>query len=284
MESQLAMSETDHVLEIETALLEPPSCILRPLSEETVMELMRSIKTTGLLQPIMVREANRGYQIVFGSHRVEACRRLGKKTIPAILKRLTDDEAFLVRITENLLRNVQMNPVQEARGYSVLVKNGWTINAIAGKIGKCDSYVCERLALLDRLDAQLLNQVAHGSRHLTPSHAELLSRIQDKRQQTELAKLIESRRLSVRAVENLINGIPLPTKVQIVDESGASCIHIPPSFVKSLRLRPGQNLILSARGRKLVLDTRSNSRKGSRNYVSSAKTIDAMQPMIDIAA
>lgn len=244
----------DSIRELEIEQLKPPSLALRPIDENTVIELTRSIQNLGLLQPIMVREIRGGYQVVFGSHRIEAYRRLGKNRIPATIKRLSDEEAFLARVTENILRNIRMNPIEEARGYKMLIRGGWTINAIAKKVGKCDSYVCERLKLLEKLDSRLLEQVSRGNLGLTPSHAELLARISDKHKQTEFAELIETRKLSVRAIEAMLNGVPLPTRVRIADEAGAYCLHIPSDFVRALGLKPNQILRLSLRGRKLIFE------------------------------
>jgi len=242
-------------VEVEIEELRPASWGLRPLSEENVSELMRSIQNMGILQPVVVRRTDDGYQVVFGSHRIEACRRLDMKKIPAIVKDFTDEEAFLARVTENLLRNADINPIEEAEGYRMLVSKGWTMNAIARKVGKCDSYVCERLAMLDNLDSRLRAQVSSGSRLLTPSHVELLSRIRDKNRQTEIARLIETRKLSVRVLEDMLNGVPLPTKVQVEEKSGNCCVHIPNDFTKVLGLKPGQNLYMHIRGRKLILET-----------------------------
>lgn len=267
---------TDSITELEVDRLRPPPLALRPIDENTVLELMRSIQNMGLLQPIMVREIRGGYQVVFGSHRLEACRRLGMSKIPATIKRLSDAEAFLVRVAENVLRNVRMNPVEEAQGYKMLIRGGWTINAIAKKVGKCDSYVCERLKLLENLDSRLLEQVSHGGRGLTPSHAELLARISDKHKQAEIAELIESRKLSVRATEAMLNGIPLPTRVQVVDEAGTCCLQIPSEFVRALRLKPGQTLRLSVRGRKLVFET---SRRHVKRQLARFELLKNLPPI-----
>ena len=244
----------DPVLDLEIKRLEAPSWRLRPLDDVSISELMRSIENLGLLQPVVVRESQRGYQIVFGNHRIEACRRLGMKKIRAIVRHFTDEEAFLARVTENLLRNTYVNPIEEAEGYRMLITKGWTINGIARKVGKCDSYVCERLALLENLDSRLRARISQGSKHLTPSHAELLSRIVDKKRQSEIATLVETRRLSVRALENLVMGAPLPTKVPVEVDSGSFCFHVPDTFAKALRLKSGESLTMSVRGRKLVLE------------------------------
>jgi ParB family chromosome partitioning protein len=259
----IAPYDDGNVAELEIEHLRPPSWRLRPLGEQNISELMRSIQNIGILQPIVVRGKHNGYQVVFGSHRVEACRRLGMKKIAAIVKHYTDEEAFLARVTENLLRNADIDPIEEAEGYRMLLGKGWTVNAIARKVGKCDSYISERLAMLDNLDFRLRAQISTGNGQLTPSHAELLSRIRDKHRQTQIAKLIETKKLSVRVLEDLLNGVPLPTKVQVEERSGDYWVHIPDDFTKALGLKEGQDLCMYIRGRKLVLETPKARKKRS---------------------
>lgn len=207
----------------------------------------------------MVRRNGEGYEVVFGYHRLEACKRLRAKGIKVLIRHFTNGEAFLARVSENLLRNCFVNPIEEAEGYKKLVNEGWTINAIARKIGKCDSYVCERLRLLDKLDHQLRLRVSNGKGRLTPSHAEVLSRVEDIAWQRELAKLVEKKRLSVRALEGLLNGIPLPRKVRVEDILGECVVRIPSEFAKVIGLTVGQYLQLRVHGKKLVLEILGNS-------------------------
>lgn len=269
-------SDGGNILELEIEHLRPPSWRLRPLSEQNISELMRSIQNIGLLQPVVVRGTHDGYQAVFGSHRIEACHRLGMKKIAAIVKHFTDEEAFLARVTENLLRNADINPIEEAEGYRMLLGKGWTINAIAGKVGKCDSYISERLAMLDNLDFRLRAQISSGNGLLTPSHAELLSRISDKNRQIQIAGLIETKRLSVRVLEDLLNGVPLPMKVQVEERSGDCWVHIPNDFTKALGVKSGQNLYMYIRGRKLVLET-PTTRKNHAKSIRGGRAQDLVE-------
>jgi len=240
--------------------LKSPSWILRPIDNQTVEELARSIANMGLLQPIVVRRRELEYEVVFGNHRVEACRRVGMKRIPAFIRDFNEDEVFLARISENLVRNSFVNPIEEARGYRMLIKNGWTINTVGRKIGKGDSYVCERLAMLDRLGRDLFAKAYTKKGHLTPSPFELLSRVGDTGRQKELAELVEKRRLSVRALEDILNGVPLPTKVTIEDNCGALFVRIPTEYAATMEVTAGQTVRMYARGRKLVLENTTHSK------------------------
>jgi ParB family chromosome partitioning protein len=179
---------------------------LRSTDEKIVGELMNSIRSNGLLQPITVKPVDeKQFRLVFGSHRLEAVRRLGWKKIPAIVRCVSDEESFLISATENLQRNVYVNPVAEARGYKNLISKGWTIGEIARRIGKSDSYVCNRIRVIDRLHPDLRRQVEfpRGNSPLTLSHAEHLSTIRDPVQQLELARLVRERNLSLHQLERL---------------------------------------------------------------------------------
>ncbi len=76
---------------------------------------------------------------------------LGWKKIPALVKDVSSEEAFLTGLIENLQRNIRISPVAEARGYKHLMAKGWTPHEIAQRIGKGDSYVYDRLRVVDRL-------------------------------------------------------------------------------------------------------------------------------------
>jgi len=238
-------------LEIER--LNPPRWILRPVDGDIVTELARSIENIGLLQPIMVRRAGQRYEVVFGNHRLEACKRLGLRHVQAIVSNLSNDESFIARVSENLLRNMRVNPIEEAEGYKMLLGKGWTINAIARKVGKCDSYICERLAILERLDDSLRLEISKGG-FLSPSHGELLSRISDVTRQREVAGLIERKRISVRSLEDMLNAAPPPAKVLVEDISGGSYLRIPDEFMESMGFERGQYVYVYRRGKKLILE------------------------------
>ncbi|MFI5449020.1 MAG: ParB/RepB/Spo0J family partition protein [Candidatus Bathyarchaeia archaeon] len=258
-------------LEIEALLM--PALALRPIDERIVAELTRSIESSGLLQPIVVRECRGGYEVVFGRHRIEAIKRLGLKSISAAITKMSSAEAFLARVTENLIRNTYVNPVEEARGYQTLVRSGWTINAIARRIGKCDSYVSERLSLLRNIDPKLLSRITDGSSGLTPSHAELLSRIKDPVKQTEVAEFIEKKRFSVRVLEDLLNGVPLPLKVKVEQSTQGCFVRIPTEYMDAVQLTAGMYSILYVRGKKLILENMHPERRNRKKKAANLSTL-----------
>jgi len=261
----------NELTDVEIQKVKPPLWPLRPIENEVVIELQRSIESSGLLQPLVVRKCGDEFELVFGSHRLEACRRLGMKMVTAMIMNFSDEEAFLARISENLLRNSYVDPLEEARGYRMLVDRGWTINAIGRKVGKSAGYICERLAFFEGLSLGLRSKVSNGI--LKPSHAELLSRIKDKGKQNELADLVLKKHLSVRSLEAILNGAPLPTRIQIDMNGRDYFIRIPSEFVKPLGLQARTHLLIYLRGNKMVLESAECSKRRTR-----ARFVDECYP------
>ncbi|MEM4246415.1 MAG: ParB/RepB/Spo0J family partition protein, partial [Candidatus Bathyarchaeia archaeon] len=178
---------------------------IRPLDEQTVANLMTSIQNIGLLQPISVRRVEGGFELIFGMHRLEACRRLGWKDISATIMEISEQESFLVQIAENLQRNQVINPVEEGRGYKELLNQGWTLTRIAKKIGMSDSYVFDRINLVDNLEPSLREKLEKNPKEfLSVSHAIRIASLKSKETQIELAKAVKKERLSVHQLERLI--------------------------------------------------------------------------------
>jgi len=225
---------------------------LRPLNVATVDELSKSIHQMGLLQPILLRPSGRSYEIVFGQHRFEACKRLGWDSIPAIVKPLSDDECFLTKLVENLQRNVEINPFTEAEGYIRLIDRGWTITRIAERIGKSDSYVSDRIGLIRRLHPSVANK-ANGNDHIRPSHLEILARLRSKEQQLKLLDLIEQKRISVRTLEQLVSrGQPFIGTVEARDET--VYVPIPRQMATHMGIQSGDHVLIFEKKKHIIIE------------------------------
>lgn len=178
---------------------------LRSRDQAVIDELMCSIKQNGLLQPIMVSRRDERFEVIFGNHRLEACRRLGWKEIPAIVRQTTAEDMFILQIVENIQRNNFINPIEEARGYKFLIGKGMTIQEIAVRIGKSYQYVWSKIRLIDKLHPQVIDGLARRTfRRLNTSHAEQLSMLKDTKRQIELARVVEDRNLTVSQLERII--------------------------------------------------------------------------------
>src|ERR687898_1395444 len=142
--------------------------------QESIDELSRSIKKHGLLQPIIIRPINRGFEIVAGHRRFQACKILRWKTIPAMVKDVSDKDAFEIQLVENIQRKT-LDPIEEAQAFKLYVRDyGWGgITYLAETIMKSEQYVSSRIQLL-KLPQNVIDKVKSGE--LKVSHAfELLS-------------------------------------------------------------------------------------------------------------
>jgi ParB family chromosome partitioning protein len=150
---------------------------------------------------------------------------------PAFVKHISSEDAFLTGLVENIQRNIRINPVAEARAYKLLMAKGWTSHEIAKSIGKSDSYVYDRLRVLDRLhptiQRELVTHVCNSP--ITPSHAERLTLIEDMKLQLKLAELVREKHLSVRQLERLTRRIrsQMPNGCICKQCPNYRCKHIP---------------------------------------------------------
>jgi ParB family transcriptional regulator, chromosome partitioning protein len=137
--------------------------------QESIDELSRSIKKHGLLQPIIVRPINRGFEIVAGHRRFQACKLLRWKTIPAMVKDVSDKDAFEIQLVENIQRKT-LDPIEEAQAFKLYVRDyGWGgVTYLAETIMKSEQYVSSRIQLL-KLPQNVKDKVKSGE--LKVSHA-----------------------------------------------------------------------------------------------------------------
>ncbi len=159
-------------------------------------QLALSIKEKGLLQPVIVRIIKDRFEIVAGNRRLAACKSIGWRKIPSHLVELTDEESFEVALMENIQRKT-MNAIEEANAYRRYVKDyGWGgVSELAKRIGKSQEYVSKRLNLLE-LPKAIQEEIIR--RRIKPSMAEELSYVKDEKEQTELAKLIVQRHVTIK--------------------------------------------------------------------------------------
>ena len=164
----------------------------------TIKELADSIRERGVLQPILLRPAADGYQLVAGERRFLATREAGFDTIPAIIRPLTDRESLLIALIENIQRE-NLNPIDEARAYYRLATEyGLKHDEIGERVGK-DRSTVSNIIRFNNLpeDAQRLIE----SNQLSAGHARALLSVTDSKHQTELANSAASHGWSVRELE-----------------------------------------------------------------------------------
>ncbi|WP_173274886.1 ParB/RepB/Spo0J family partition protein [Streptococcus sp. 68] len=167
---------------------------------EKLDELAQSIKENGLIQPIIVRQSPViGYEILAGERRYRASLLAGLRSIPAVIKQLSDQEMMIQSIIENLQRE-NLNPIEEARAYESLVEKGFTHAEIADKMGKSRPYISNSIRLLYLPDA-ILSEVENGK--LSQAHARSLVGLNKEQQDYFFQRVIEED-ISVRKLEALL--------------------------------------------------------------------------------
>jgi ParB family chromosome partitioning protein len=171
---------------------------------QDLKELQESLQTSGLLQPITVRPspktANR-YELIAGERRLRAAASLGWEKIPAVVKDLSDQEILTLALIENLQR-ADLNPIEEAEGYSQLINQfGHTQQTVATMVGKDRSTVANVLRIL-QLPVGVRQLLTEG--HLTPGQARPLLGLEDPARITALARDIVAKGLSAREVERQV--------------------------------------------------------------------------------
>jgi ParB family chromosome partitioning protein len=176
----------------------------RTFAEAELVELADSIRSRGLLQPIIARPdaARGGYEIVAGERRWRAAQKAAIHTVPVIVRELSDAEAAEFALIENVQRT-DLNPIEEAAGYNELIARfGYTQEQVAEIVGKSRSHLANMLRLL-RLPASVQALLQEGK--LTAGHARALIG-QEPADAEHLARRIVEEDLNVRAVEFLMQG------------------------------------------------------------------------------
>jgi ParB family chromosome partitioning protein len=176
--------------------------------EEKLAELAASIAATGVVQPIVVREAAGGrYQLIMGERRWRASQIAGKSTIPAIVRQVSDEQSMEMTIVENLQR-ADLNPMEQARAYERLSREfKLTQEQMATRTGKDRASVGNFLRLL-KLPKAIQAYVESGS--LTFGHARALLALETPEQMEAAATRILSLSMSVRQTESYIQGLINP--------------------------------------------------------------------------
>ena len=186
-----------HVNEIDRYTRQPRKIF----DEDKLKELAESIKTHGIVQPIVVKENGGRYTIIAGERRYRAARLAGLQTVPVVIKNLNDRELMEVSLVENLQRE-DLNPLEEAEAIKLLMEEyALTQEGVSERISRSRSAVANTLRLLTLPEA--IKQMLYDNQ-LTSGHARALVSLADDELKIKLAKEIVAKNLSVRETEKLI--------------------------------------------------------------------------------
>jgi len=193
----------------EPGILEVPLAKIRPspfqprkrFDDAKLDELAASIRTRGVLSPVIVRQTPDGYELVAGERRVRAAERAGLDRVPAVVREMSNAEMLEVALIENLQRE-DLNPVEEAEVYRRLVEEfGLTQEEIASRVGKDRASVANTLRLL-KLPPRIREDLIGG--RLSAGHGRALLALEGRDLLLKAREAILRRSLSVRATELLV--------------------------------------------------------------------------------
>lgn len=222
----------------------------KQFDEAALSELADSIAQHGVLQPLLVRPIiGGGYQLIAGERRWRASRIAGLTQVPVIIKELTDDEAAIISLIENLQRE-DLNPIEEAYGFASLIKDfDLTQEEAARRVGKSRPAVANALRLL-RLPQEVIDAVREGK--LSAGHARALAAIEDEKTAIFAAKTVMEKGLSVRETEKLVKALTAEKKEKKEKTAARN------SFFDEVELSLNNSL-----GRKAKVVTKSGKESGT---------------------
>lgn len=217
------------------------------MTEEGLTELADSIRSQGLIQPIVVRKTGNRYELIAGERRWHAAQKAGLDEIPAVIKEANDESAAAMALIENLQRE-DLNPIEEAFAMSNLTKQfDWTHQEVADVLGKARATVSNMLRLLE-LPIEVRDLIRQEK--LSMGHARALLSLPTS-QQGQVAARIVAKNLTVRQTEQTIRKLI---------NSGSNKTSISPK--KDPNIQNLENIIADTLGAAVEIKHSANSKKG----------------------
>jgi len=203
-----APAQAERTLDVDSDLLRPNKFQPRTqMDDERIDDLARSIRANGIIQPIIVRKVEQGYEIIAGERRWRAAQRAGLHRVPVVVRDIPEDRLLAVALIENVQRE-DLNPIEEAHAYRRLADEfHLTQEQIADAVGKDRSSIANTVRLL-RLPQEVRGNVASNA--LSMGHARAILALPDEAAQLRLARDVIARSLSVRETEALVKKAAAP--------------------------------------------------------------------------
>jgi ParB family chromosome partitioning protein len=213
----------EEILEIAVSLITPnPYQPRRIFDDEGLRELAESVKTKGIIQPILIRRLGDGhFELIAGERRLRAAKLAGQDTIPAIIRPASDAESMEMALIENLQRK-DLNPLEAAKAYQRLMKEfGLTQEELSARLGKERSSIANTVRLLS-LPPEV--QAWVEQEQLSLGHAKVLLGLSNPEQQVHLGGRAVQDRLSVRELERLVNAAPRKARVRTANRKAPHAV------------------------------------------------------------
>lgn len=211
-DSRAAPAQGERALDVDIDLLKPNRFQPRTAMDDSrIEELAKSIKSNGVIQPIVVRKADKGFEIIAGERRWRASQRAGLLKVPVVVREIPEDRMLAVALIENIQRE-DLNPIEEAQAYRRLADEyHLTQDQISDAVGKDRSTVANFIRLL-KLPREVRENLSAGS--LSMGHARALLSLPDEHAQLQVSREVVSRRLSVRETEAIVKKAAEPAKAR----------------------------------------------------------------------
>jgi ParB family transcriptional regulator, chromosome partitioning protein len=244
----------------DAGLLEVPVSAIQPnprqprvdFPEESLAALARSIREVGVLQPVVVRRRDSGYELVAGERRVRAARLAGLATIPAIIREGDDTESLREAVIENIHRE-DLAPLELASAFQELLEElGVTQETVAERLGYSRAHIANTIRLLS-LPADVQRLLAEGK--IQAGHARALLGLPDDEAKSALALRVAAEGLSVRQVEDLVRGYAeTPAQAKPAAARGADPMLGEVEEILSEQLATRVHVVLGKRKGKIIVE------------------------------
>ena len=215
-------------------------------SDQDLKELADSIKIQGVLQPLLVRNADAGYELIAGERRLRAAKRAGLTQVPVVIKRVSDDKLLEISLVENIQRE-NLNPIEEAEAYHRLITQlSLTQEQASARVGKSRSAVANFLRLR-QLPDQIKASITDGM--LSMGHARALLGAEASAQQLAAWRAVVSKGLSVRETERLVRRLKAAKKRPMASQNRSEQIYLT-SLAEDLSRHLGTKILIKKDGQK----------------------------------
>jgi ParB family chromosome partitioning protein len=239
---------------------------------EAMEDLVRSVKETGIVQPLLVRKKDDGYELIAGERRLRAAGEAGLTEVPVVVRDVTEQESLELALIENLQRE-DLNVVDEAVGYKMLAeKFGMTQERIAERVGKARASVANAMRLLELPD-EVRDLLVEGK--LSAGHAKVLLGLEIAEERLLLARQAVAEGTSVRALEKLVAKATRPAR-----KPRAMRVDIPTSHVShivdSLRRKFGTSVKVTS------CTTLANGKKAKGSIAIDYYSIEDLDRILEV--
>ncbi|MDO8445321.1 MAG: ParB/RepB/Spo0J family partition protein [Deltaproteobacteria bacterium] len=198
---------------------------------EKLKELAASIKGNGVIQPLLARRTDSGYELIAGERRWRAAQMAGLRDVPVIIREVRDTEMLELALIENIQR-AELNPIEEAEGYQKLVSEfDYTQEELSIRVGKERSTIANYLRLL-RLPEQIKEDISKGV--VSTGHAKAILGLETPQRQIEAHAVVVKKGLSVRETESLVKRIAKGQPVKKVQKASADIDRLQEGLMRSL--------------------------------------------------